>query len=489
MLFTSLEFGVFLIVAAAVFHLTPARGRAWVLLAASLLFYLTWSVAFAVLLLALTGLAYWLGARLVPDADAPEKRRAVTMGVILLFAPLVLLKYLNVVLVGLFGPQAVVRGLTTTDAVAAVGISYYTFKLVSYLVDIYWGRLAPYASFAALANYAAFFPQILCGPIQRAGSFAAELDEIAVIRRGFVASGLRLMLFGFFKKLVVADRLGQFVDPAFAAPDSYSGAALMVASYLFAIQLYADFSGLTDIAIGAGRLFGIASPRNFAAPFFAENIQDFWRRWHMTLTNWLGDYVFLPLRMALRERGQAGLVLSLFINMVAIGVWHGANWSFVVFGVLHASYMIGSTLSQRSRKKRLQRNPTLARVHRFVGPLVTFHMVVVSFIFFRAASAADGFYILSRALAAPVAALFSLGGAAAGAAAGLSLPHDPGEIAIAAWGVLMMEIAHALQYRATLAGKALRLPGWLAWSAYLVLGFAILIWGESGGKQFIYVRF
>jgi len=489
MLFTSLEFGVFLALAAGIHHLTPRRGRAWVLLLASYLFYFTWSVHFALLLLALTGLAQALGAHLARQTSDSDKRRAVTIGVVLLFAPLALLKYLNVVLVGVFGPAAAVAGLTATDAVAAVGISYYTFKLVSYVVDIYWGRLVPFASFTSLANYAAFFPQILSGPIQRAGSFAAEMEKGGAPRRGFVASGLRLMLFGFFKKLVVADRLGQFVDPAFAAPHDYSGAALAMASYLFAIQLYADFSGLTDIAIGAGRLFGIAAPRNFAAPFYAENIQDFWRRWHITLTTWLGDYVFLPLRMALRERGQAGLVLSLFVNMVAIGIWHGAQWSFVVFGVLQASYMIGSTLSHRRRKKFLQRHPALARAHRFFGPLVTFHMVVASFVFFRAASAGDGVYILGQALGVPFAALLSAGRSLALAAAPLALPHDPGEIAIAAWGVVVMETAHLLQHRAASAGRAVRLPPWLAWSAYLMLGFAILIWGESGGKQFIYVRF
>src|SRR5262249_54419143 len=155
-----------------------------------------------------------------------------------------------------------------------------------------------------------------------------------------------------------------------------------LAAYLFAIQLYADFSGLTDIAIGSARLLGLRSPANFDAPFLAENIQDFWRRWHMTLTSWLREYVFTPLHLALRNWGQAGLIVSLAINMLAIGLWHGPRLTYVMFGLIHAAYLIGSSLTLRGRTKWLRSRPLLRRAHAVVGPLVTFNMVVLSFVLF-----------------------------------------------------------------------------------------------------------
>jgi alginate O-acetyltransferase complex protein AlgI len=194
-----------------------------------------------------------------------------------------------------------------------------------------------------------------------------------------------LLLLGFFEKLVVADRIGLFVGAADAQATAVA-ATRVLGTYAFAFQLFADFSGLTHIAIGLGLLFGIEGPPNFNRPFAASNIQEYWRRWHMSLTTWLGDYLFTPLRMSLRNYGDAGLAVSIMINMVLIGMWHGPDATFFVFGIIHGVFMIGSTLTLRKRNAFFKTHPTCAALRRFYAPVITFNMVCLGLHFFRAPS-------------------------------------------------------------------------------------------------------
>jgi alginate O-acetyltransferase complex protein AlgI len=492
MLFNSLDFVVFLMLVASGYHLCPLRWRPWYLVGSSYAFYCTWSVPFAVLLLAVTLVAFMLGKRI--ESNRVESRRGywVAAGIVLLFLPLAVLKYASVLLpnVPTVSGAAWSGWLSAPNTIAAVGISYYTFKLASYVVEVYWQRIEPCTHFASFASYAAFFPQILSGPIQRPGDFLGQMRNLRKTDPDMVASGLRLMLFGYFKKLVVADKLGLVVDHAFSHPQQSTGFALAVASYLFALQLYADFSGLTDIAIGTSRVLGFSAPQNFDSPFYAENIQEFWRRWHMTLTGWLTDYLFTPLRMGFRSLGQLGLVISLVINMVAIGIWHGAAWTFVVFGLIHAAYMTAFVLTQKQRKRLLQRRPLLRQVHAVVGPLVTFNLVVISLVVWRAASLTDGWYILSHAAHGLVTAVSGIihGYGLSGVVAGSHFGASPGDLVIAAIGVVMMETVHIMKHNGSLP-QLVAGPVWVRWAAYYALGFAILLWGESGARQFIYARF
>jgi alginate O-acetyltransferase complex protein AlgI len=487
MLFNSLAFVAFLAAVACGYHLCPVRWRRWYLLGSSYAFYVTWSVAFAFLLLAVTAVAFVLGKRIGAVEEERVRQRLLAGGVVVLLLPLVALKYLGGASFG-FMPHALDGAWVSylPGGIAAVGISYYTFKLISYIIDVYWQRVEPCDEFVSIANFAAFFPQILSGPIQRAGDFLGQVQALGVVSPDVIASGLRLMLFGFFKKLVVADRLGVVVDRVFSHPHEWPGSVLALGSYLFAVQLYADFSGITDIAIGAGRVMGFQSPPNFDSPFYAENIQEFWRRWHMSLTSWLTDYLFMPLRMAFRRWGQWGLVTSLVVNMLAIGVWHGAAWTFVLFGLIQALYMIVFSLTLRRRKRLLQGRPALQWMHRLVGPFVTFTLVAASLVFFRAADAADAWYILGHAcggiLSSAAAAVHR--GVAHGALGLSHLPWTVGDMVIVFGGVLMMETVHLLQHRRVTVSTPL-----VRWAGYFALGFAILLWGDSGSKQFIYVRF
>src|SRR5215470_7081504 len=349
MLFNSVTFGVFLGVVACAYHLCPLAGRRWLLLAVSCAFYATWSVPFGGLLLAVSAVAFFLANQIAATERDSVRRAWLTAAVVVLFMPLVAFKYWGAtrpLFVDLLGERWASR-LVWVGVAAPVGISYYTLKLVSYVVDVYWGRIQPSRRVSSVALYAAFFPQILSGPIQRAGDFLGQINRIKPTDPALVASGLRLILFGLFEKLVVADRLGVLVDQVYGSPHEHSAAALTLATYAFAFQLFADFSGLTDIAIGAGRVLGISAPPNFDAPFYAENIQEFWRRWHMTLTGWVRDYLFTPVRMALRNWGQWGLAASLMVNMVAVGIWHAPLLTFVVFGLIHGTYVFVSTSTLR----------------------------------------------------------------------------------------------------------------------------------------------
>jgi alginate O-acetyltransferase complex protein AlgI len=492
MLYDSLGFAAFLGVVAGLYHLCPPTWRRWYLLAVSYAFYCTWSVPFAFLLVAVTGVAYVL-ARRVHDATSDTERRLwFNVGLILLLLPLATFKYaawLGGGLASVMGDRAGFSSLQALRLLVPVGISYYTLKLVGYLVDVHLG-VQPCGQFSAVATCAAFFPQTLAGPIHRVGDFLQQVGEPKTPRAAMVGSGIRLMLFGLFKKLVLADRLGLIVDQVFARPDAFSGLILAAASYLYVIQLYADFSGLTDVAIGAGRLFGIDAPQNFNAPFIARSIPEFWRRWHMTLTSWVTDYVFMPLRVALRDLGQVGLAISIMINMLAIGVWHGASWNFVVFGFIHGCYLVVSSLTLRQREK-FYDTIGFNKIHRVTGPIVTFHMVVAAAIFFRASSVRDAWYILGQICGMLFDATVHFGrGVTAGIASGaVQLNWRVEDACVAAGAAVLMETVHLLRRDGRSVSAALALPPWVRLGGCYALALAILLWGQSESKQFIYAQF
>jgi alginate O-acetyltransferase complex protein AlgI len=269
-----------------------------------------------------------------------------------------------------------------TMIILPLGLSYYIFKMLGYLLDVYWELMPAQRSFAAVALHSAFFPQLVSGPIQRAGSFFEQLQRLDAPDPKEFLTGLRRILFGLFKKVVIADTLATVSQHAHAHPALFSPLELLAAAYCFAIQLYMDFSGLTDIAIGLGLLFGIRGPENFDLPFFAPNIQVFWRRTHMSLTTWLTDYLFTPLRMSFRRLGTTGLCLAIFINLTAIGLWHGLTWTFLIYGAIHGVYMIVSVLTMKRRNAFFHDRPALAQLRKFIAPIATFHLVVFTYIFF-----------------------------------------------------------------------------------------------------------
>jgi alginate O-acetyltransferase complex protein AlgI len=471
--FLSLAFVAFLAMATSAFYLTPVRFKGYVLLASSYGFYATWSVRYTALLAIITVIVYVSALRIDAGSTVRAKRLVMLTTVTSLAVVLGVFKYFNDLSPFFGGSWSALR------IVAPLGLSYYLFKLAGYVVDVYWETYPAERSLLSVANYAAFFPQMMCGPIQRADDFFDQTRCHANPSFDRAIGGLRLILFGLFKKLVVADQLGMVIDPWFDHLHQGTAAELWLALYLFPIQLYADFSGITDLVIGIGRLFGVESPPNFANPFYAPNITEFWRRWHISLSSWLRDYVFTPLRHGLRTLGHVGLVTSLIVTMLAIGIWHGARSSYVVFGLINGVYMSVSALTLTPRNRWFKTHPRLAAVRAYAAPLLLFQLIVIAEAFFRAPTASAGFVVLLHGMPA---ALHPLSVLSAACAVRLRL-------GIAVLGVALMEAGHLARQKPVIQTWFWERPIWIQWSAYYGIGLLIVLLGIFTRQGFIYQQF
>ncbi len=480
MLFTSPEFILFLAVSFAGYYVIPAGWRRLYLLAVSYIYYFTWSISSSLLLFGATLLAYVAGIQISRSPNEKSQQRLVWLAVACLVAVLAGFKYLGAIsgtFMPLFGGRHSAGPHFLESLIIPVGISYYTFKLISYVVDVYWEKLPAERDFTAFASYAAFFPQILSGPIQRSSDYLSQIHSQRAVSYEMMTAGCRLLLFGYFKKLVIADRLAIFVDTVYKTPQTYNSLTLLIAVYAYVFQLYADFSGLTDIARGSARLFGIHSPKNFDAPFFAPNIQVYWRKWHMSLTSWLTDYVFIPLRMTLRNLGnQTSLILAIFINMVLIGVWHGARWTFLWFGVLHGIFMVVSALTLKPRDRFFRDHPRLAAWRPWTAPLGMFQLVAFASIFFRSETVTQAMSMVTH--------LFAFNMNKVGAT---FFPKKDVLIAIA--GIVLMEGIHYLESRGAIRKTFLVRPPAIRWAVYYTMAFALLLFGQFASRGFIYFEF
>jgi alginate O-acetyltransferase complex protein AlgI len=461
------------------YHLLPSRFRAWVLVLTAALFYCWVNPWWAALLGLLVVLTYGAGLAMA----GPEARRARVMGVAVvgIVSVLAFFKYApRVSLLAVSGHDSALANL-----MLPLGLSYYTFKLLSYVIDVYWGKLAPERDFMAFAAYVSFLPQLPTGPIQRPGDFLTQLRAPSAS----VASGFRLILFGLFQKLVVADRASQWVDSVYAPGGSaLDPVTALVAVYAYAIQLYADFSGISDIAIGLGRLFGIEAPPNFRAPYFAESLPEFWRRWHMSLTSWITDYVFMPLRMLTRNWGTFGLAVCLMANMCLIGAWHGATLALLVFGALHGALMVVATLSKKPRDAFFKARPRLRALRPFWRPIVTFHVVAASLIIFRAPNLAVAWRVFKQAL---VGAAHVLVHAPVNWRAVLFLNQSHAseyreDLLVVLLGLCVMAVAHS---RLAVTQWILARPGWVRWAWYYAAVLAVVVLGKVKSGTFIYAQF
>jgi alginate O-acetyltransferase complex protein AlgI len=481
MSFLSAEFGIFLALGLVAFYLSPAHWRPRVLLGLSYAFYATWSLSGTALLMFVTTGVY-LAARWIEGRSAERSKFAL--------ATIVVAGLLLVLFVFKFG-ISLARIFRTPSGdiapgillIAPLGLSYYLFKAIGYLLDVYWETMPAQRSFVSLALYLSFFPQIVSGPIQRAGDFFDQYKELKRPDPSEFVVGLRRILFGMFKKVVIADRLGLLVATTHSRPSSFSPLELLLGAWCYSLQLYADFSGITDIAIGLGLLFGIRGPENFDLPYFASNMQVFWRRWHMSLTSWLTDYLFMPLRMSLRGLGTLGLSLAIMINMLAIGLWHGPKWTYAAFGAINGVFMIVSALTLKGRNKFFQNHTALARIRIWAGPLLTFHLVVFTHIFFSAESL--------RLALSYVAGLFSVAGRTGIPAWRLNWPlmgiSARTFLALCA-GLAVMEAIHWGAKQTYWRSRFISAPRPLRWGLYYA-SILILALSIKTTMTFIYAQF
>jgi alginate O-acetyltransferase complex protein AlgI len=469
--FVSIGYLCFLAAVLAGFRLIPLRWRTHLLLVASYAFYCTWSVRMAAVLLLATTVCFLAALQL----ESLRGRRSASILTFVAVAALV-------VFLAFFKIRPLL--CATCNPIIPLGVSYYTFRLISYLLDVYWGKQNAVREFIPFATYVAFFPQLIAGPIQRESSFLPQLESAHQRDRKILEGSLRMAI-GFAKKCVVADNLGLFVGWAYSHLHSGSALPSLVALYLYPLQLYADFSGLVDIAIGSGLMLGLEAPENFDLPFSAKNITEFWRRWHMTLTSWLRDYVFMPIRMLTRDWGEFSLCLSLTVNMLLIALWHGFTLGFFVYGLFHSVFLIAEVLTASRRKQRYSSNPDIERLANFLGPIYVFHVVAVGSVFFRAPSL-NSVAQLFASLGSGIHQIVTDFGA---------LVAPPNHNAWIAFPVYLLISAVDAYRRRNGFQLPVLAPRYLKWSVYgivaatwILIGF-VLLGSEKGSDPFVYALF
>jgi alginate O-acetyltransferase complex protein AlgI len=383
MLFNSIAFFVFLALVYAVYRVLPQRGQNRWLLAASYFFYGAWDWRFLGLILLSTLIDYFVGLALQRSQDPRRRKRLVTFSVVANLSLLGAFKYAGFFadslseLVALFGWEL---SPFTLHVVLPVGISFYTFQTLSYTIDVYRGRLEPTHDFLDFALFVAFFPQLVAGPIERAINLLPQIQQRRTVTWEKVNSGSWLILWGLFKKAVIADHCLPLTHAVFAPGAQPTGLEVLFASYAFGLYAYGDFSGYSDIARGVARLLGFELMLNFNLPYYTESLRDFWRRWHISLSSWLRDYLYIPLGGNRRRR-----YFNLWITMVLCGLWHGAGWNYVMFGVYHGSLLClyAATTDLRERLFGF-RGPVARRVWQVASVLITFHVVTLSWPVFEA---------------------------------------------------------------------------------------------------------
>jgi alginate O-acetyltransferase complex protein AlgI len=474
MLFCSSQFLQFFLIVFTVYWLLPwNRARVWLLLGASFYFYACWNHWLALIILFSSTLDYLLARAIERFSSSRFRRLLVGLSVVANLGLLCYFKYANFFLESLqqclraCGSEAMFRPLSV---ILPIGISFYTFEAINYVVDVYRGRVRAERSLPNLLLFILFFPHLVAGPIVRARDFLPQIERRKRWDWLRIHLGVQFCLLGLFKKWAIADRMAFFVDPVFADPGAYRQGALWLAMIAYALQIYGDFSGYTDMAIGVAHLLGYRLARNFNMPYVAVNVSDFWRRWHVSLSSWLRDYLFIPLGGSRGSRWQT--CRNLLLTMVLGGLWHGANWTFVAWGLMHGLFLVGHKLFADVCASR----PLVERVltswpGTVVRVSVTFLCVSLAWVLFRATT-------------------FS---AAATFLAGLWVPH-PGLVEpLPAIGLTLtvgaMLLGHVLAFRKLGRLLAARAPAPLLGATYVFVLSLCLVLAPPTGKPFIYFQF
>ena len=472
MLFNSLPFAVFLPIVFAVYWAlrNSLRSQNVMLLVASYVFYGWWDARFLSLIVASTVVDYLLGQYLAVATNALKRKLLLTASMIFNLGLLGVFKYYNFFMEN-FMEIAYSVGLHTNPILLKialpVGISFYTFQTMSYTIDIYRKQLDPTKDFIAFAAFVGYFPQLVAGPIERASNLLPQMSKRRYFDYQKAVDGMRQTLWGFFKKVVIADAVAPLVDQAFGDPNGFSAIALITGALLFSIQIYCDFSGYSDIAIGISKLFGIDLMQNFRTPYFSRDIAEFWRRWHISLSTWFRDYLYIPLG---GSRGSTALkVRNTFAIFIVSGFWHGANWTFIIWGLINALLFLPLLLAKRNRSN--LNDPEISDLHRI---LLTFSITTIAWIFFRADSLSHAIDYLQNI------AIWN---------SGKSLSIKPTLVVYIALLFFGDWIGRKHDFALnTLSEGILSKSPWLRLTLYLSLAYLILLY--IGGQQnFIYFQF
>ncbi len=480
MLFNSIEFAVFLPIIFALYWFVfnkNLKNQNLLLLVASYVFYGWWDERFLLLILFSSLVDYLVGIGLSQENEVRKRKLLLGISICVNIGFLGFFKYFN------FFAESFVEAFTffgvpfeaaRLNIILPVGISFYTFQTLSYSIDVYRRKLEPTKDIVSFLAFVSFFPQLVAGPIERATNLLPQFHKHRVFEYEKAVDGMRQILWGLFKKIVIADNCAPYVNEVFQSYGDHSGSTLLLAAVLFAFQIYSDFSGYSDIAIGTARLFGFNLMKNFAFPYFSRDMAEFWRRWHISLSTWFRDYLYIPLGGS--RGGNWMRIRNTFIIFLVSGFWHGANWTFLVWGFLNALYFLPLMLTDKNRShlNHIAEGKRLPSLKEFAQIVSTFLLTVIAWIFFRAESVG--------AACSYIGGIFSY--------SFFSAPRQPSNTTLILIIVFIViewiqrEKDHALQlgYRDTTLSQILK------WTLYIVIIFVIMAYGGMQ-EDFIYFQF
>jgi len=393
MVFNSGEFAIFFLIFFFLYWFVFNRNlkiQNFFILFGSYIFYAFWDWRFLSLLAGSSIVNYLLGIYIYKSENEKYRRFLIFLGLLQGLGFLVFFKYFNFFINSLadsFSIFNVSLNIHTLNLILPLGISFYTFRAISYLLDVESGKIKPTTDWVEFFVYLSFFPSLLAGPIEKARIFIPQLEKKRVFDYYQAADGLRQILWGLFKKVVIADNCATITNQLFHNYQALPASSLLLNAFLYTVQIYADFSGYSDMAIGFSHLIGFKITKNFNFPFFAQNIAEFWQKWHISLTSWMTEYVFTPLSFIFRGLGKTGLFLAILINFILIGLWHGANWTYVMFGVLNGCYFIPLILrGTLNTGKTIAKDKLLPTFGEVINVLGTFTLVMLTTIIFKSES-------------------------------------------------------------------------------------------------------
>jgi alginate O-acetyltransferase complex protein AlgI len=487
MLFNSINFAIFLPIVFILYWFVTKKSlklQNMLLLVSSYFFYACWDYRFLFLLIFSTFLDYYTGIRMHEAKSVKNKKFWFWLSIAVNLGFLGFFKYYNF-FVESFADMLAMAGLHvniwTLKIVLPVGISFYTFHGLSYVIDIYKERIKPERNFFEYAVFVSFFPLLVAGPIERATHLLPQIKRERHFDYAKAVDGLRQILWGLFKKIVIADTCAEYANAIFAgAPGEYHGSTLALGAIFFAFQIYGDFSGYSDIALGVARLFGIELLRNFAFPYFSRDIAEFWRRWHISLSTWFRDYLYIPLGGS--KGGTWMKVRNTFIIFIVSGFWHGANWTFIIWGALNAVYFLPLLLLKRNRTnlETVAQGRTFPTLRELFSMIVTFGLTVFAWIFFRANDLAHAFNYIGGIFSR---SLFEIPNKKPFLA---TKAHPGAGIALVLFFIIIEWMGREQQYAlAIFGGRWHRIA---RWAFYYILIIAIFLFiGKE--QQFIYFQF
>ncbi|MDO7171372.1 MBOAT family O-acyltransferase [Mariniflexile sp. AS56] len=482
MLFNSLDFAVFLPIVFVLYWFVlknNLKSQNILIVIASYVFYGWWDWRFLSLIAFSTVLDFLIGLKLSKEENQQKRKILLWCSIFVNLGFLGFFKYYNFFLdnfitaFSFFGNDIKANSL---NIILPVGISFYTFQTLSYTIDVYRKKLEPTKDFVAFTAFVSFFPQLVAGPIERATNLLPQFYKKRTFNYTLAVDGLRQILWGLFKKIVIADNCATYANLIFNNSDDYSGSTLVLGALFFTFQIYGDFSGYSDIAIGTSRLFGFDLKQNFAFPYFSRDIAEFWRRWHISLSSWFKDYVYIPLGGS--QGGTAMKIRNTFIIFIVSGFWHGANWTFIVWGALNAIYFLPLLLTNKNRNniEVVANNTFLPSIKEVFQMLITLSLTILAWVFFRADTVGHALSIISEIFSKSLLTIPNFEGFIKSLVVILMILFFISIEWLGRRGLFALEKIYVVKYRL------------LRWAFYLMLIISIIIFG--GDQQgFIYFQF